>query len=323
VALRKAQRGKPVAPPHILRSEWLNRLKCNGSLRHWGLNADDREEKMKKATLALLLFPLFALSLAQADWSPGENLMIPFSPSTDTWEASDKQQEGFHSRLWQRKGAGLDDSYAISVVTGLEIDLAAFRQIQDDPGTKHCKTFTSDTLDETPVNGYSRLMWRTRCRDKDGFLASMLQVVIQGHDNFYHVQKIWRRVEVPETEMTSWRERLASISVCDTRDSNRPCPGDHKPVDPTPSPTAGTLRKGTVASKTLIADAMMGVMAKVAILGCEKFDSYEPYIVTMPEGKPGSQVWRERWIVHCSNQTYPINLRFNESGMNAADWTVE
>lgn len=278
---------------------------------------------MKRATLAILLFPLFAVPLAQADWAPGENLVIPFSPSTDAWEVLEKQQEGFHSRIWQRKGAGLNDSYVISVLSGHEENLAAFRKTLDDPGAASCETFTSEALDETPANGYSRLMWRTRCRSKDGFVASMLQVAIQGHDNFYHVQKIWRHAEVPEPEMASWRERLASISVCDTRDSNRLCPGDHKPVDPAPSPTAGPLRKGTLANAKLIADATMGVMAKVATLGCEKFDSYEPYIVAMPQGKPGSQVWRERWIVHCSNQTYPIDLRFNESGLNAADWTVE
>jgi hypothetical protein len=177
---------------------------------------------MKKSTLLFLLSPFFVIPLAQA-WFPGENLLTPFMPASEEWEAFEKNEEGFQSRLWQRKGAGLSDSYAISVFSGVEKKLSEFRESQDAPGEKHCKTFKSDVLDESPTNGYSRLMWRTRCAGKDGFVASILQVAVQGRDSFYHVQKIWR-ADVAEQELALWRERLSAISVCDTRDPNRPCP---------------------------------------------------------------------------------------------------
>jgi len=184
---------------------------------------------MKRVMLFVLLLPLFVIPLAQADWFPGENLLTSFSPSTEEWEALEKKEEGLHTRLWQRKGAGLNDSYSVSVISGLEEKLSKFRNDQYAPGKKSCETFESEVLNESPTNGYSRLMWRTRCGDKGGFVASILQVAIQGRDSFYHVQKIWR-ADVPEQEMALWLERLSSISVCDTGEPERPCPEGFKRV---------------------------------------------------------------------------------------------
>jgi hypothetical protein len=178
---------------------------------------------MKKITLCVILFHLFIIPLARADWFPGENLLTPFIPSTDEWEALEKKEDGFYARLWQRKGAGFSDSYSVSVIRGREDKLYEFRKIQDAPGKKGCETFESEILNESPTNGYSRLMWRTRCGGKGGFVASTLQVAIQGHDSLYHVSKIWR-ADVSAQEMALWRERLSSISVCDTREPKSPCP---------------------------------------------------------------------------------------------------
>lgn len=184
---------------------------------------------MKRAALFFLLFPLVVIPLAQADWFPGENLLTSFIPSTEEWEALEKKEEGLYTRLWQKKGADLSDSYSVSVILGLEEKLSEFRDNQDAPGKKSCVIFESEVLDQSPVNGYSRLMWRTRCGGKNGFVASILQVAIQGRDSFYHVQKIWR-VDVSEQEMALWRERLSSTSVCDTRDPERPCPKEFQRV---------------------------------------------------------------------------------------------
>ncbi|HEY2344671.1 MAG TPA: hypothetical protein VGH80_02175 [Xanthomonadaceae bacterium] len=85
---------------------------------------------------------------------------------------------------------------------------------------------------------------------------------------------------------------------------------------------SGTLQKGSLANAQLIQDTMMGVVSKAATLGCRKFDSYKPYVVALPEGTPGSRVWREKWIVLCQGQEYPIDIRFNESGMGAADYQI-
>ena len=92
--------------------------------------------------------------------------------------------------------------------------------------------------------------------------------------------------------------------------------GRSKPLPP------GALQQGTLANQQLIRDTMAGVAGKAATLGCLKIDSWVPYVLALPQGTPGSRVWRERWIVNCSGRTYPIDIRFNESGMGAADYTI-
>ena len=86
---------------------------------------------------------------------------------------------------------------------------------------------------------------------------------------------------------------------------------------------AGTVQEGSLANQQLIQDAMLGVAGKAATLGCKQIDSYIPYVVALPSGTPGSRVWRERWLVTCAGQAYPIEIRFNESGMGAADYSIE
>lgn len=179
---------------------------------------------MKGIVVSVILgLTLWATRPVQAGWPPGENLLTPFQPSTEEWEVWQKEEEGLYSVLWQKKGAGLNDSYAVSVMNGYKKSLSKFRETQDEPGKEHCKAFESQIIEGSPTNGYSRLIWSTRCSGEDGFVAITLQVALQGHDSFYHVQKIWRS-EVSEQEMGVWRERLSSVSVCDTRKPESPCP---------------------------------------------------------------------------------------------------
>jgi hypothetical protein len=85
----------------------------------------------------------------------------------------------------------------------------------------------------------------------------------------------------------------------------------------------GTIQEGSLANQQLIRDTMLGVAGKAATLGCQSIDSYKPYVVAMPEGSPGSQVWREKWIVTCQGNHYSIDIRFNESGSGAADYQIQ
>jgi len=84
----------------------------------------------------------------------------------------------------------------------------------------------------------------------------------------------------------------------------------------------GTIRKGTLANAKLIADAKLGVAAKVAVMGCAKPERLEPYVVAMPTGVPGERQWKELWVVSGCNSKFTIHIDFKESGPNAADWTI-
>jgi hypothetical protein len=86
--------------------------------------------------------------------------------------------------------------------------------------------------------------------------------------------------------------------------------------------SAGAAVQGTMANATLRQDTMTGVRQQVSTFGCTRIDSVQPYVVDMPQGVPGSRVWRERWVVICGPAQHSVDIRFNESGLNAADYTV-
>lgn len=178
---------------------------------------------MPRPVPTLVAFILALIPAVGAAWTRGENLLTIFVPSDEEWVAYVKSDGDLKSNLWKRKGAGESDSYAVSTIHKYKQDLAAFRKAQDAPGQEHCDRFVSETLDETPTNGYPRLLWRTRCENDDGFTASILQVAVQGRDSFYHIQKTWR-AEVSDAEFTTWRDLLQAVSVCDTRRKEQPCP---------------------------------------------------------------------------------------------------
>lgn len=49
-------------------------------------------------------------------------------------------------------------------------------------------------------------------------------------------------------------------------------------------------------------DAMVGVVVKVAALGCSTPDNFQPWVMQEPTGQPGSRVWYEKWVVTgCGN----------------------
>lgn len=84
----------------------------------------------------------------------------------------------------------------------------------------------------------------------------------------------------------------------------------------------GAIRAGSLANQTLIQDTLVGIAAKTTTLGCETPEQVLPYITQLPTGEEGSRVWQELWVVQGCDREFPINLRFNEDGPNAANWTI-
>jgi hypothetical protein len=85
---------------------------------------------------------------------------------------------------------------------------------------------------------------------------------------------------------------------------------------------AGAIKKGTLANTKLIRDAKLGVVSKVAVMGCTKLGDFEPYVVAMPSGAVGQRRWKERWVVSGCGKEYPVKIEFYEDGPNAANWTI-
>ncbi len=83
----------------------------------------------------------------------------------------------------------------------------------------------------------------------------------------------------------------------------------------------GAIKDGSLSNEKLIGDAKVGVAAKVATLGCNKPEKVNFYVTQMPEGKTGSRVWKELWIVEGCKKKYLIKVRFQEDATGAA-WTI-
>ncbi|VAW49018.1 hypothetical protein MNBD_GAMMA04-1064 [hydrothermal vent metagenome] len=85
----------------------------------------------------------------------------------------------------------------------------------------------------------------------------------------------------------------------------------------------GAIQEGSLSNEKLISDAKMGVVGKMAALGCNKAESYSAYITQMPEGNVGEKVWKELWLVTGCDNTYPINIKFQEDGTGGAHWSIK
>lgn len=85
----------------------------------------------------------------------------------------------------------------------------------------------------------------------------------------------------------------------------------------------GAIQAGSLSNQQLIQDAMPAVAAKVATLGCSSPESFQPYVIAMPQGNEGSRYWREVWVVQGCNSEFPVEIRFSEAGLGAANYVIE
>jgi hypothetical protein len=91
--------------------------------------------------------------------------------------------------------------------------------------------------------------------------------------------------------------------------------------DPGPTPSRsdtshlpeGTIQGGSLANEKLTQDTLAGVAAQVAIMGCDKPENLNPYVVAMPEGPNGAKHWKEKWIVNGCNRKFEVNISFQQT----------
>ena len=87
---------------------------------------------------------------------------------------------------------------------------------------------------------------------------------------------------------------------------------------------AGVIQEGSLTNEILMRDAMTGVAAKAAILGCGQPDKIQQcYVLSMPEGEPGKKCWKERWIIAGCGREYPMDLVFRQDGRGSAEYEVQ
>ncbi|MGC8769982.1 MAG: hypothetical protein ACP5Q5_01885 [Brevinematia bacterium] len=77
----------------------------------------------------------------------------------------------------------------------------------------------------------------------------------------------------------------------------------------------GVIKEGTLGNEILQRDTMKFFKIGLSMQGCQKFDSYQPYILQMPQGEVGSRLWRERWIAKSNNKYYFVDFTFVENDL--------
>lgn len=97
------------------------------------------------------------------------------------------------------------------------------------------------------------------------------------------------------------------------------------PTAPSGPLPPGVVSRGSLTNRKLMSDASVGAVAALAVKGYRVNPnrvSMSAYVVSMPQGSPGSRKWTERWVYDVSGKPVPITIHFRESGMGAADYTI-
>jgi hypothetical protein len=157
-----------------------------------------------------------------------------------------------------------------------------------------------------------------------------------------HMYEVGDGVQRDMARARYWKDASRGKPVEQKRDAEREVPREVKstpaPQEETPTPyvppppsrnedTAvklpqGTIQEGSLCNKKLMMDTQPAVAGKAAMLGCNKIDSFKPYVVKNPVGPIGSKVWEERWVAKGCGTSYDVNIKFSEDGVGGAYYTI-
>ena len=99
---------------------------------------------------------------------------------------------------------------------------------------RSCDGMLSSTVDESPINGYKAASIQFTCTKshRNGKSGVMFVIAIAGRDALHVVSRVWigppvpanQMVPIPDTTLAEWAAFVRTITLCDTRDVQHPCP---------------------------------------------------------------------------------------------------
>jgi hypothetical protein len=173
------------------------------------------------------LMPFLLIGCANSsrilDKFEGEQLITPYYADIKDWQFNERKGPGFSERVWQSPNSAGKDGYAVSANYSQTTSLTQMRDSADIAGVEACDKFASKELRFPNESLYPLLFWETECRNRNGFRAKVLHLMIDGSEATYHLQKSWQ-IEFTKEDVQAWRERFESVFLCDNRLVPDSCP---------------------------------------------------------------------------------------------------
>jgi hypothetical protein len=168
---------------------------------------------------ALLI--LSACSTTQAGFRD-ENILLNLPIPESGWAFGSGKKNGDDVEVWAKEREWL----RVDILHGRGRQMPEqFQSGVDEAARKNLtKDFESTALKKGFVNNYPMILWQTSATLNNGSKIFSLFLYIEGNDAGYWVNRRWLNLSVSQTDKELWVKYLSSISVCDSRSAEHPCP---------------------------------------------------------------------------------------------------
>jgi hypothetical protein len=171
--------------------------------------------------VVLSLVILSACSATQTGFQD-ENIMLTTPIPDSGWTFRTGKQNGDDVMLWSKEQEWLRVNILHS--RGKRTP-EQFQSGLDEAARENLtKDFESTGLKKGLINNYPMILWQTSATLKSGSKIFNLFLYIEGNDAGYWVNRRWLNLDVSQTDKETWVKYLSTVSVCDSRSTEHPCP---------------------------------------------------------------------------------------------------
>ena len=178
--------------------------------------------KIKNFTFLLLLLVLSACSTTTQGSFKDENILLNLPIPESGWTFGSGKKNGDDVEVWAKEGEWL----RVDILHGRGRQTPEqFQSGVDEAARKNLtKNFESTVLKKGFVNNYPMILWQTSATLNSGSKVFSLFLYIEGNDAGYWVNRRWLNLDVLQADKELWVKYLSSISACDSRSAEHPCP---------------------------------------------------------------------------------------------------
>jgi hypothetical protein len=179
--------------------------------------------------ILLFVFSFFILARSGSSWAQLSNETLLESMPAGFKVGYQVSHNGINMQEWVPEGETVEnwsEMITTQVLLGKgNIDPAQFVNSIGQKWLSGCPGSTPDAIHSGTANGYPVSMLLLQCplNPQSGKPEATLLRAIKGNDSFYVVQRASRHT-VAKDQINQMAQFLATVSVCDTRLAEHPCP---------------------------------------------------------------------------------------------------